>query len=371
MPIFTKSSIKELLSKTILRNITLLLILSATLIAFNEGAQAYIIEVLYGGNCRDGHVDARANCSVMAFCEFTDPEPVIYANGFSDLRCPSLLTPVYNFAQTDGVEGGSQVSANVLATTQPWGHIRGIGAAFSGCNRVFFFYSDDRPEACTAPEPLPPGVCWNTGAMNKCLTMGFDWDDYTCSCAGGCLGGSCSPVIIDTAGDGYSLTSADNGVNFDLSALGTPVRLGWTSPNSDDAFLVLDRNGNGTIDNGSELFGNFTAQPEAPPDERNGFRALGVYDRQERGGNGDGVIDNRDAIFARLRLWQDSNHNGVSEPEELRKLPELNVNVLHVNYKESKKVDEFGNQFRFRAKVDDAAQSKVGRWAWDVFFVSK
>lgn len=371
MSILPRSPLKGLFSRTILRNIALLLVLSVTFFAFNQNALAYIIEVLYGGDCRDRQLDARANCSVLAFCDFTDPEPVIYANGFSDLRCPGLLPPVYNFAQSDGVEGGSQVSANVLATTVPWEHIRGIGSAFSGCNGIAFFYNEDRPQACTAPDPLPPGTCYNTGAMDKCLMLGFDWDDFSCSCSGGCLGGSCSPVIIDTAGDGYSLTSAADGVNFDLSALGTPVRLGWTSPNSDDAFLVLDRNNNGTIDNGSELFGNFTAQPEAAPDERNGFRALAVYDRLERGGNGDGVIDSRDAICARLRLWQDSNHNGISEPEELHNLPELNINVLHIDYKESKKVDEFGNRFRFRAKVDDAAPSKVGRWAWDVFFVSK
>jgi len=72
---------------------------------------------------------------------------------------------------------------------------------------------------------------------------------------------------------------------------------------------VLDRNGNGTIDNGRELFGNLTPQP-IPPDgvKLNGFAALAEYDKPARGGNGDGVIDNGDAIFSSLWLWQDTNH---------------------------------------------------------------
>ena len=68
---------------------------------------------------------------------------------------------------------------------------------------------------------------------------------------------------------------------------------------------MLDRNGNGTIDDGTELFGDVTAQPDPPAGEKkNGFRALAEYDMTSNGGNGNGQIDSGDSVFASLRLWQ-------------------------------------------------------------------
>ena len=79
------------------------------------------------------------------------------------------------------------------------------------------------------------------------------------------------------------------------------------------------------------------------------------------------MIDSRDSIFESLRLWQDRNHNGISEPNELHSLAALNVKALEFDFKESKRVDEFGNEFKYRAKVKDTSDANVARWAWDVF----
>ena len=198
--------------------------------------------------------------------------------------------------------------------------------------------------------------------QEACDNRGWFWlaEDCLCSMA--------SPVIVDTRGDGFRLTGAQGGVNFDINGDGQTEQLSWTAAGTDDALLALDRNGNGLIDGGPELLGNFTPQP--PSADRNGFLALAEVDRPAQGGDGDGKITDQDAVFASLRLWRDANHNGSSEAGELHALQALGLKSIDLDYKESGRVDRHGNQFRYRAKVSDAQGAQLGRWAWDVFLVS-
>lgn len=170
-----------------------------------------------------------------------------------------------------------------------------------------------------------------------------------------------TPIILDLNNDGYLLSGAS--VLFDLRANSQPMLAGWPT-GADDAFLALDRNGNGIIENGRELFGNRTDQaPTEPKEVRNGFRALAALDE-----NGDGVITSSDGVYPHLRLWLDANRDGVSQPDELQPLAARGVTSISTDYKTQRRKDEFGNEFRYKGRV---VMSGKTRNAYDVILVTE
>ena len=238
-----------------------------------------------------------------------------------------------------------------------------------------FSFSQTVTAQCPCPAQCNPGLC---GPEDFCdVNDPIDWCTYPIT---GCRTGSepvdgagcCSrvntPILIDLDGDGFALTDELMGVPFAIGPTDKLFHVAWTAHGSDDAWLVMDRNQNGLIDNGTELFGNFTEQPEPPHGHvRQGFRALAELDRRVNGGNRDGRITREDALFSALRLWQDANHDGVSQPHELLRLGPAGVQGIDLDYRNSRRVDEFGNRFRFRARVLGAGPAGIGRWSYDVF----
>lgn len=214
-----------------------------------------------------------------------------------------------------------------------------------------------------------PGSDCNEGSgtqVDNCAYGGGCPDGYV-NCGSCCQPNLVSPIIVDVDGSGFHLSSEADGVWFDFFGNGNRIKISWTAISSSNAFLVLDRNGNGQIDSGRELFGNMTPQPRTA--QAHGFLALSEFDKPENGGDGDEVIKETDAIFSSLRLWQDTDHNAISEPTELHTLKELGLKTIDLDWKSSRRVDEYGNQFRYRAKVKDIHDAQLGRWAWDVFLV--
>jgi hypothetical protein len=250
----------------------------------------------------------------------------------------------------------------------------------SSCTSQYNNCITERKAACAADSEQGCTVSYNDSG-HSCTS--------SCSCFGGCTqpppacpqpqcdqlgsGNSCSfvwvcdsPIIIDVEGKGFHLTNEANGVLFKFFG-DQKKQVAWTDPKYGNAWLALDRNGNGIIDDATELFGNFTPQPQSP--SANGFLALAVYDSPENGGNGDSYITESDSIYPHLLLWTDTNHNGISEPNELRTLAQAGITSISLNYRDGHRRDQYGNLFRYRSHVKMESVSDFDHLIYDVYLM--
>ncbi len=134
-----------------------------------------------------------------------------------------------------------------------------------------------------------------------------------------------SPLVLDLNGDGVTSTFIyDSSTYFDHNNDGTRERTGWIQ--ADDGILVFDKNQDGMINNGNELFGNNSTLKNGTK-AANGFEALREYDE-----NKDGMIDSKDNVYNTLRVWQDGNGDGISQTSELKTLSDLGVKSIGTVY---------------------------------------
>ena len=166
------------------------------------------------------------------------------------------------------------------------------------------------------------------------------------------------PLALDLNGDGkIGISPALNGgAYFDHNGDGVSHKSSWIS--KEDGILAYDRNGNGNIDDGSELFGNFTQIKDKDGNQRlakDGYEALKEFDS-----NNDGLIDSKDDKFKDLKIWQDTNSNGISDEGELKSLDELGIASLSLNHNEVNEDLGGGNTLSLKGsytKTDGTAHS--------------
>lgn len=170
---------------------------------------------------------------------------------------------------------------------------------------------------------------WPDEAYNK---LEYLADDYK------------TPLVIDLNGNGVQTLADSFGVSFDFDGKGTPSQTGWVHP--DDGLLVWDKDKDGLINHGEELFGDNSLLNNHTK-AKEGFSALAEFDS-----NGDGIIDNTDSLWSELKVWQDKNSDGLSQSHELIALDTLGIKSIELNAKETHFFDDNGNFHKLMAKVN-------------------
>jgi hypothetical protein len=178
-----------------------------------------------------------------------------------------------------------------------------------------------------------------------------------------------TPIVLDLGADGFHLLGLGEGVTFDIDADGVAELTGWIGGDSNDALLARDLNGNGIIDDGSELFGSVTQLANGSTAE-NGYEALAELDSAEAGGDADGVLGPADAQWHDLLVWRDKDSDGYSDPREL--MPLESAGILKIGFEVTfiGIQDEHGNEFRYSSWTLQRSQEGPPRpWvSYDVVF---
>ena len=228
---------------------------------------------------------------------------------------------------------------------------------------------------------FPPGNIFNDkfAYTNNCAAQYYSGGTGAPGCHCPDPTGCASPVIIDTTGGGFQFSNPKNScVLFDIDDNNKPVCLSWPIAGSGNAWLVLpDKKGH--VSSSRQLFGNHTPQPHHKSQQPNGFLALAEYDA-----NQDLVIDARDPVWPRLRLWIDT-HCAKSPkevctalPSELHALSEFGIENLGLVYSGSNKTDAWGNIYKFSASLNVNTQGqdrqhsadRLNRTMYDVYLAT-
>jgi hypothetical protein len=197
---------------------------------------------------------------------------------------PSLINAGGDSGINTSIPGGERAAFMLLINLYDKDPLFGPRLGIADRSALATALMDMVPEATDICDPLPdPLFNWFWGWMDRPKDM-FEQAENTTS-----------PLILDLDGDGVETLGQNFYIHFDHDKNGFAERTGWVAP--DDGLLVLDRNGNGQIDNGGELFGDNSGTGPGPA---NGFAALAEFDQ-----DGNGSITASDAAFASLRVWKD------------------------------------------------------------------
>lgn len=179
----------------------------------------------------------------------------------------------------------------------------------------------------------------------------------------------CDPLLLDLGQDGIQLGPKGAGVLFDIDADGILEYSQWVRQGGDEAFLILDRNGNGIVDGGAELFGNGTQLVLEGRRAPNGFVALAQFDDASIGGNDDGYITDDDVVWSSLALWVDSNADGISTSDEMLSLEDVGLVALPTIPQRTNRHDHAGNYIPFAAAALTNSTPRKMQMV-DVFFAA-